>query len=54
MNEEYTPPWYTITNMVTIDTPALAIFPERVKQNIQLLNEYGSRHRMAAPARENP
>jgi D-serine deaminase-like pyridoxal phosphate-dependent protein len=37
MNEEYTPPWYTITNMITIDTPALAIFPERVKQNIQLL-----------------
>ncbi|PSR53589.1 threonine aldolase [Adhaeribacter arboris] len=29
--------WYTITNIDTIDTPALIVYPERVKQNIQLL-----------------
>lgn len=30
-------PWYTITNVDTIDTPALIVFPERIKQNIKLL-----------------
>ncbi|MDQ4140880.1 MAG: D-TA family PLP-dependent enzyme, partial [Bacteroidota bacterium] len=29
--------WYTITNIDSIDTPALIVFPERVKQNIQLV-----------------
>jgi D-threonine aldolase len=31
------PNWYTINNVDTIDTPALVIYPERVKENIQLL-----------------
>ena len=30
-------PWYSITNIDTVDTPALIVFPERVKQNIQVL-----------------
>ncbi len=29
--------WYTIRNMDEIDTPALVIYPDRVKQNIALL-----------------
>jgi D-threonine aldolase len=29
--------WYTITNVETLDTPALAIYPERVKKNIGTL-----------------
>ncbi len=37
MNEEYTPPWYAITNVAATDTPALVVFPERVKHNIQVL-----------------
>ncbi|QNF31583.1 D-TA family PLP-dependent enzyme [Adhaeribacter swui] len=30
-------PWYPVTNMDTVDTPALLVYAERVKQNIQLL-----------------
>ncbi len=37
MNEEYTMPWYNITNIAMVDTPALVIFPDRVKQNIHIL-----------------
>ncbi len=37
MRETDSLPWYTITNMDTVDTPALIVFPERVKQNIQML-----------------
>jgi D-threonine aldolase len=29
--------WYTIKNLDKIDTPALVVFPERVKENIRLL-----------------
>ena len=29
--------WYTINNAETIDTPALVVYPERVKENIELL-----------------
>lgn len=32
-------PWYTITNIATIDTPALVVFPDRIKQNIQWLTD---------------
>jgi D-threonine aldolase len=30
-------PWYTIKNIDQVDSPALVIFPERVKENIRLL-----------------
>ncbi|MDB5248811.1 MAG: family PLP-dependent enzyme [Segetibacter sp.] len=31
------PDWYQITNVAEIDSPALVVYPERVKQNIRLL-----------------
>lgn len=31
--------WFTIDNIDQLDTPALVIFPERVKENIQVLKE---------------
>lgn len=37
MTETEVFPWYTITNIDTIDTPALVVFPERIKQNIALV-----------------
>ncbi|QMU27816.1 D-TA family PLP-dependent enzyme [Adhaeribacter radiodurans] len=37
MRETEVLPWYSISNIDAIDTPALIVFPERVKQNIQLL-----------------
>ncbi|MDQ3292007.1 MAG: alanine racemase, partial [Bacteroidota bacterium] len=37
MSEKEPLAWYSITNIDTIDTPALIVFPERIKQNIQLL-----------------
>ncbi len=33
-------PWYTISNMDQLDTPALVVYPDRVKYNIELL-KYG-------------
>ncbi len=30
-------PWYTIDNVNELDTPALVIYPDRIKQNISLL-----------------
>lgn len=32
-------PWYTIHHIDTIDSPALVVYPERVKENIRLLVE---------------
>ncbi|GEO04712.1 threonine aldolase [Adhaeribacter aerolatus] len=31
------PEWFTIKNIAKIDTPALVVYPERVKENIRLL-----------------
>jgi D-serine deaminase-like pyridoxal phosphate-dependent protein len=32
-----TSPWYTIENIDSVDTPALAIYPDRVRKNIETL-----------------
>ena len=32
--------WYTIRNTETLDTPALVVYPERVKNNIELLKTF--------------
>jgi len=32
--------WYSINNIDQLDTPALVIFPERVKENIQILKKF--------------
>ncbi|MEQ9439803.1 MAG: D-TA family PLP-dependent enzyme [Cyclobacteriaceae bacterium] len=32
-----TQPWYTIDNVDELDSPALVVYPERVKENIQIL-----------------
>lgn len=32
--------WYTINNIDALDTPALAVYPERVKENIRILKEF--------------
>jgi D-serine deaminase-like pyridoxal phosphate-dependent protein len=32
--------WYTISNIKEIDTPALVIYPDRVKQNIEILKSF--------------
>jgi D-serine deaminase-like pyridoxal phosphate-dependent protein len=34
-NEVANPTWFHLTNMDEVDTPALVVFPERVKHNIQ-------------------
>ena len=37
MKDQNTPDWYRINNIVEIDSPALVIYPERVKENIRVL-----------------
>jgi D-serine deaminase-like pyridoxal phosphate-dependent protein len=32
--------WYTINNVDQLDTPALAVYPERIKENIRILKEF--------------
>ncbi|MFM9838146.1 MAG: alanine racemase, partial [Cyclobacteriaceae bacterium] len=32
--------WYEITNVHELDSPALVVFPERVKENIKVLKEF--------------
>jgi D-serine deaminase-like pyridoxal phosphate-dependent protein len=32
--------WYTISNMVQLDTPALVVYPDRVKENIRILKQF--------------
>jgi D-serine deaminase-like pyridoxal phosphate-dependent protein len=41
--------WYTLTNPEALDTPALIVFPERVKENIRLAIE-----KVGDPARLRP
>ena len=36
-NGDTAPAWYTITDVEELDSPALVIYPERVKENIRLL-----------------
>ena len=32
--------WYTITNVNELDSPALIVFPERIKENLRVLKEF--------------
>ena len=32
--------WYEITNVDTVDSPALAIYPHRVLENIRILKSF--------------
>src|ERR1700743_886670 len=41
--------WYTIENIDQLDTPALVVFPERVRENIRLAVEMAG-----SPARLRP
>ncbi len=37
MNNSSTSDWFTISNIVEVDSPSLVVFPDRVKQNIEIL-----------------
>lgn len=40
--DNLTVPWYQINNIDQLDTPALVFYPERIKQNIDILKSYVS------------
>src|SRR5688500_5749246 len=41
--------WYSIENVNELDTPALVIYPERVKKNIELLRTFSDNFDMLRP-----
>ncbi len=42
--------WYEIENMDELDTPALVVYPDRVRQNIaRAIGMVGNAVRLAAP-----
>lgn len=41
--------WYSIQNIATLDTPALAVYPERVSENIRVAKQFVSSVNMLRP-----
>ncbi|HEX2536601.1 MAG TPA: D-TA family PLP-dependent enzyme [Chitinophagaceae bacterium] len=40
MDDPNQAPWYVLTDVVTIDTPAFVVYPERVKANIRAIRQW--------------